>query len=399
MYDAEWKHIAHCSWQTEGLRIAGVQHSGDVTSAPYPDGGREVCLINFAELLKGFPNARYIVLAVHSFTSQKWDELEDASVFFADPRARGSGPGGMAVIGAARLTGEATTSIGGYLDLAPRPSAADKVAEEKVRSKPVFGIKVVGTYPDKNELDNKTPENTAERRIHFVFTDQAVKISGVVASRTANQIGATLAKMHASRALSGAQKLADAAAFQAALVCDKVCVMSATVPDNTNSDNAGKATVLQRLARGADEGQFSFYERIAAVLEDAAPAAPAAGRTGVTNYPVDELNSGGKQGNDSVVFFGGDLDDWLEVTRQHCMSKKGVALGKKVEVARGQDGEWEVGSGGSKLILVNVHSAEQGWATDESGVSRVNGAAAFEELCEAVYGHKGEDKMEVEEQG
>lgn len=372
MYDVNWKHLKTCSWQTIGLSIPGVKHSGDVTSAPYPDGGRETCLVNFTNLLEGFPSARYLVFIVHSFTFQKWDALDDASVFVANPRARGSGPGGMAVISAARLTGEAAASIAGYLDLAPEPSTVAKAAEGEEGSKPVFGIKVNPEVDGSDNWDHKSHEKTSKRRIHFVFTDQEVRGGTNTAFGSTNIVGKTLNEMKNSRAHSGAQTLADAAAFQAALVCDEVCIVSVHLPGVGGADDdVRREAAVQRLSRRAGEGRFYFYERIASALEESMPAVPVAGREGVTNYPVEELSPSGESTDDSVVFWGGDLDDWLEITRKQRFCK------------------------GSKLTLVNVHSAEKGWAKDEDGVARVNGATAFEELCQAVHDQGGEGSMDV----
>lgn len=375
MYDVNWKHLKTCSWQTVGLSIPGVKHSGDVTSAPYPDGGRETCLVNFTNLLEGFPDVRYLVFIVHSFTLQKWDALDDASVFVANPRARGSGPGGMAVISAARLTGEAAASIAGYLDLAPEPSNVAKVAEGEERTKPIFGLKVNPEVNDSDYWNNKRHEKTPKRRIHFVFTDQELRSGTNIAFESTGIVSKTLNEMKTSRAHSGAQTLADAAAFQAALVCDEVCIVAMHLPDIGDTDDGiRREAAVQRLPRRAGEGRFCFYERIASALEESMPAVPVAGRKEVTNYPVEELNPSGKCTDDSVVFWGGDLDDWLEITRKHRFRK------------------------GSKLTLVNVHSSEKGWTKDEDGVARVNGATAFEEICQAVRDQGGEDAMDVEGQ-
>lgn len=364
VYDAEWKHIAHCSFDTPGLSIHGVQHSGDITRAPYPDGARETCRINFDSLLGGFPAARYIVLAVYSYTRQHWDTLEDASVFVANPHARGSGPGGMAVIGAARLTGAATTSIAGFLDLAPAPSAG--VAQEATKT-PTYGVSAASQVAS---TPRKAVQKTSEDlRIHFVFTDQEgrIELGGNTAHGSSCKVGQMLAKMQQSRGTAGSQSLADAAAFQAALVCSKVCILAEGI------DGKGSGRIApQTLVRGDTEGRFAFYERIAAALQDASPAAPAAGREGVTNYPLEAiLRAGGT--NARTVFFGGDLDDWLEVAREHGMYRKKT------------DGEKLMRADKSTLTLVNLRSAEKGWMKDEEGgVARVNGATAYEALCEAV---------------
>ena len=397
VYDSEWRHLAYCSYDTPGMRIAGVKHSGDVLTAPYPDGARETCTVNFAELREGFPTARYIVLAVYSYSRQKWDELEDASVFVANPHVRGSGPGGMAVIGAARLTGAATTSIAGYLDLAPAG-----LPEKPLEEEPVFGVRrIVPKVSD----DKKDPamRGESERRIHFVFTDQEGRIDrgGHVARGSTGTVGQILGKMEESRKKAGAQTLADAAAFQAALVCDRVRI----VAESERPRAAGMGTAPPAppapplLVRGVDEGRFTFYERIVSALDGATPAAPAAGKQsgggggGGGNYPAaafaaprpafgggnaarnggdDELPDAADASVQHTLFFGGDLDDWLEVTRHHGANTKAAG--------------WRSGGGaGGTLTLVNLRSAEKGWTKpDSDGVLRVNGATAYDELAQAV---------------
>lgn len=389
MYDSKWSHLADCSYDTPDLCIPGVQHSGDVVAAPYPDGARETCHVNFAELQKRYPTARYIVLAVYSYSRQKWDELEDASVFVANPHARGSGPGGMAVIGAARLTGAATTSIAGYLDLTPAGGGAPEQPPE------TFGIRRSPEAVAKRKKDSAASSLERDARIHFVFTDQEGRISrgGHHARGSTDAVGQMLSKMEESRKKAGAQTLANAAAFQAALVCDRVHI----VAEGGGGRAAGKdatADPASTLVREHGEGRFSFYERVAGALDHAKPAVPAAGKHGdggCGNYPAEVAappcptfggsgegkveHPGAIVGAQHILFFGGDLDDWLEVTRHHSMRTK--AAGKKVGGSPG--------GGGSTLTLVNLRSAEKGWAKpDDAGVLKVNGATAYEELAQAV---------------
>lgn len=392
VYDSTWSHLADCSFDTPDLRIAGVQHSGDVLSAPYPDGARETCHVNFEKLREGFPTARYIVLAVYSFSRQKWDDLEDASVFVANPHARGSGPGGMAVIGAARLTGAATTSIAGYLDLTPAAGAPEPQPE-------IVGI---GRSPKVVKKKNGPAAATSperETRVHFVFTDQEGRIErgGYHARGSTDSVGHMLSKVEESRKTAGGQTLANAAAFQAALVCDRVHIVAEAGSHRAATGKDASVNPASPLVRDAGEGRFEFFERIAGALDQATPAVPAAGRhsggSGGGNYPAEVVapprptfggNGKGKGAGEQpdgvaaaqhTLFFGGDLDDWLEVTRHHGVGTKAAAKKKAGRPA----------GGGSKLTLVNLRSAEKGWTKpDDAGVLRVNGATAYEELAQAV---------------
>ena len=394
MYDSTWSHLADCSYDTPDLRIPGVQHSGDVVTAPYPDGARETCNVNFAELQKRYPTARYVVLAVYSYSRQKWDELEDASVFVANPHARGSGPGGMAVIGAARLTGAATTSIAGYLDLSP--SAGSGAAEQ---SPEIFGVRRSPEAVDNKKKDPAGCSPERDSRIHFVFTDQEGRISrgGHHARGSTDAVGQMLSKIEESREKAGAQTLANAAAFQAALVCHRVHVVAGEGIHRA-ADKDATVKPASTLVREHGEGRFDFYERVAGALHHAEPAVPAAGKHGGGgggNYPAEVIapprltfggngngNGNGKSEHPGTIavaqhtlFFGGDLDDWLEVTRHHGMRAK----------ASGKEAGGPAGAGGSTLTLVNLRSAMKGWAKpDDAGVLKVNGATAYEELAQAV---------------
>ncbi|CBJ28634.1 conserved unknown protein [Ectocarpus siliculosus] len=361
VYDSDWNHLADCSYSTPNLSIAGVQHSGDVVTAPYPDGARETCTIDFAKLREGFPKARYIVLAVYSYSRQKWDDLEDASVFVANPHVLGTGPGGMSVICAARLTGSATTSVAGYLDLGSPGMSDAKVPQ----GESVFGIRQ--SVPERKE---PAPAPSNDARVHFIFTDQEARIGGGGhhALGSKDTVGTILSKVEESRKSAGSQSLADAAAFQAALACDTARIIH-------EERSQGPATpTFRTLVRGDGEPRFRFYERIAAALEDSSPIAPAALKKkaggGVGTYPAAALGStAGHVEPQHTLFFGGDLDDWLEVTRQHEIRAKG---------------------GKGTLTLVNVRSAEKGWTkANEGRVLRVNGASSYEELTQAVREARG----------
>lgn len=362
--------MGHCSWDTYNLKIPGVKHSGDVTSAPYPEGGRETCTINIPDLLRGYPTARYVALAVFSYTRQHWDSLEDASVFVANPHARGTGPGGMAVIGAARLTGAATATIGGYLEIAPRLSAPSPVVTEHT-----------GREHAKSNAGSRARTNDETKtRVYFTFTDQAVDGGMTTASSSQGRLGATLWAMRYSRSQSGEQTLSDAVAFQAALVCDRVLVIperSSRGVDHDVSDEPGcvgdereggiswnRNFSAMELARGDNEERFAFYRRLRAALGRVVPAAPAAGKPGAPSYPTEVFHARG--GGDApkravTIFLGGDLDDWLEVARERKEGNEGVPM-----------------------IMVNVRSAERGVDKEEERVYRVNGATAYSELGEAV---------------
>lgn len=45
--------------------MAGLLHSGDVRSAPYPDGGRETVLVDVDALIKGHPTCTYLAASIN----------------------------------------------------------------------------------------------------------------------------------------------------------------------------------------------------------------------------------------------------------------------------------------------------------------------------------------------
>ena len=115
LYDASFTFLDKCSYQKKV--IPGCTHSGDITSAPYPDGAREDVRIDFEALRAGFPSAKYVVIMVYSYAGMPYDDMEDASVFVANPFKPGTGPGGLDIVSAARLSGEGTVNISGYIDI------------------------------------------------------------------------------------------------------------------------------------------------------------------------------------------------------------------------------------------------------------------------------------------
>lgn len=415
MYDESWTHLANCSWETPGLRIPGVVHSGDVISAPYPDGGRETCNIDIPELMSGFPRARFVVLAVHSFSYHDWATLDNATVFVANPQARGTGPGGMAIIGAARLTGEATKTIGGYLDLGPCTlsrehsvtgwgsvsSTVSKPWEPDTTARTVAGSRDLSAEGVVTGNSHGPPMHF---QVHFVFVDQPIISSR--ASHTANssfrEVGQMLSNIEKSRNSSNAQTLADASALQAALVCNRVIILSGNAkPADDVARGAETSTggiigshVISNeppleLVRGKDEGRFPFYQRLVAALDRTTPATPAAGKE-VSNYQWGTFHGGvigGKPEEDDAsgrnqamhtVFFGGELDDWLEIIRELDASR--IKRGAVSPSLKGTT----ITPKKPAIILVNVRSAEKVLIKDEGDVMRVNGATSYGELVEAV---------------
>ena len=111
MYDDKWEPSGVCNFQN--MNPTGMKHSGDITIAPYPKGARENIRIQFSKLPK---NIKYVVLTVHNYTRQPISECcSDASIFVADGKRTGRGPGGLAMIAASSLKSEGTTVVAGAM--------------------------------------------------------------------------------------------------------------------------------------------------------------------------------------------------------------------------------------------------------------------------------------------
>ena len=112
MYTANWDELYNCSYHN--LKRPGAQHSGDITSAPYPKGARESIHFKFNEM--AVDKVKYVAFTVHNFTGQPIDNVcSDASIFVAHGNKTGTGPGGLDIIVASALKSEGTNSISGVL--------------------------------------------------------------------------------------------------------------------------------------------------------------------------------------------------------------------------------------------------------------------------------------------
>ena len=58
----------------------------------------------------------HVVLLVFAYSGQDMDDLHDASVFVADPERAGTGPGGMHIMSAARLSGKGSVNFAARLE-------------------------------------------------------------------------------------------------------------------------------------------------------------------------------------------------------------------------------------------------------------------------------------------
>jgi hypothetical protein len=98
------------------LQCPGCKHSGDITSAPYQNGGvREDVLIDLKSIHK---KTKYIGIICFNFTTQSLSDCcDDASVFVADPSKSGNGPGGLKILCAAALKCKSSNNLAGIVVL------------------------------------------------------------------------------------------------------------------------------------------------------------------------------------------------------------------------------------------------------------------------------------------
>ncbi|MEV6104467.1 TerD family protein [Streptomyces sp. NPDC051940] len=87
-FNASWEHIGTCDYTHLRFGTSAAVHSGDLTSAPPPDGASEFVDLDLAALEQR--GVRYAVAAVYSYNSVPFTELADA---FAGFMVRGDGAG------------------------------------------------------------------------------------------------------------------------------------------------------------------------------------------------------------------------------------------------------------------------------------------------------------------
>ena len=64
-YSEEMEYLYHCDYTK--LQNAGLEHSGDYTSAPYPDGARETVTVDVQEL---DPRVAHLAIVVFAYSGQ-----------------------------------------------------------------------------------------------------------------------------------------------------------------------------------------------------------------------------------------------------------------------------------------------------------------------------------------
>lgn len=121
MYNADWQHIGTCDYTSLRYAHDAAVHSGDLTSAPAPEGASEFVDLDLDQLAAA--GVRYLVATVYSFNNVAFDDLEEA---FAGLMVRDE-PGTTGGVFDARqveqrfdLTGQAKASVPMVVDVAAR---------------------------------------------------------------------------------------------------------------------------------------------------------------------------------------------------------------------------------------------------------------------------------------
>jgi len=96
--DKDGNTLSQVSW--EDLHDTGVQHSGDITEAPY--GAEEVISVDLDELPK---EVFCLTFTVNSYSGESFDQIEEAAISLRDDGLKGNSVEGTQEICAFRLTG------------------------------------------------------------------------------------------------------------------------------------------------------------------------------------------------------------------------------------------------------------------------------------------------------
>ncbi|MER5786470.1 MXAN_6230/SCO0854 family RING domain-containing protein, partial [Streptomyces mobaraensis] len=120
-FDASWRHVGTCDYTNLRFRKTAAVHSGDLTSAPPPDGASEFVDLDLGKLAKA--GVRYVVAVVFSFNSVPFEELAEgfAGLMVRDePGGRGSVFDPRQVEQRFDLTGRAHACVPLVVDVAER---------------------------------------------------------------------------------------------------------------------------------------------------------------------------------------------------------------------------------------------------------------------------------------
>ncbi|CEP00670.1 Uncharacterized protein PBTT_01067 [Plasmodiophora brassicae] len=227
--------LGSCSFQTPSFL---AEHSGDIRSAPFPNGSMEYVTIGIERLRQA--GCRYVALTVHSFTGQSMDTLADASVFVANPARSGTGPNGLSILTAARLTGKGTCNVAAFLTI-----GADGAAS-------------------------------------FTCVDHTLNVDARTARSSSNRAGDAVSRCLRGPSAIGALRSVQVAALYSAQLCERVHVVgrNGAAADLVRASSESSGAWLARIVAAVDD---------AGVLSDVAPANMAGAPSRARLVFVDEL--------------------------------------------------------------------------------------------------------------
>jgi hypothetical protein len=228
------------------------------------------------------------------------DELDDASVFVADPYHTGSGPEGMDVLAAARLTGAGKVNMAGFIT----------VGDDEGGGGVGGGVggggqrKLHFTCVDQSIQGKISQSITGSSKVVGAIAQQVVRFSHGGPAAPAVRLQVPIHSFYYYNSAeptyhpAPAVRLQDLAAYYGCLVSDRVVLLVAR----------GGGGGQMELRRAAGERPVDFLQRVLLAAGGAQPTIEPAYAVAPTTTTVAAAAGGGKLAGKLVVF-GGELDD------------------------------------------------------------------------------------------
>lgn len=149
LYDGAWEHVGTCDYTS--LRIDGAVHSGDLTSAPPPQGASEFVDLDVERLAAS--GARHAVMVILSYNNVPFTNMSEA---FAGLMLRTAAPGSGEVFDARAveqrfdLTGPGKVTVPFVVDLAVAGRRRPRDGHEPRGAPPPSAARRAGRRPHRN---------------------------------------------------------------------------------------------------------------------------------------------------------------------------------------------------------------------------------------------------------
>jgi hypothetical protein len=272
-FDASWERLCHCSYTQ--TTAPGMRHSGDLTSAPYPEGAREDVRLTLEELP---PTTAYVALVVYNYTGQPMENCcHDASVFVATALP-GLGPGGLDIISSAALKGKGKNVLGGLLLMGcggRRPVERFMCCDQQLLSQ--RGVNVEQS------------------------SDQVAQTAAVVIEGASGLEGIAIGPPSKAR-------LTEVAGYACALVANTVLIEHGAGGGAGDTEGRGADCCVSVLRRGMEELRSEFAFRICAQLASLEPVTAPQYQFGAALARTSSLGPGATTAVQQLVMFGGELE-------------------------------------------------------------------------------------------